>query len=142
MQYNRRPKFRSTRVIDGQEVTPRKSMGQNFLVDEEVAHWIADQIMPDGAALVVEPGPGLGAMTQHLVNRPQKLLLIEKDNQLAPQLQKRYGDQGVEVQHGDATQVDMREWYRYGDVRVIGNLPYSVGGEIMKHMLTPPTPVK
>ena len=142
MQFNRRPKFRSTRIIGGQEVTPRKSMGQNFLVDEEVARWISDQIQPDGAAFVVEPGPGLGAMTQHLVSRPQKLLLIEKDNQLAPQLEKKYGHQGVEVMHADATQVDLREWYQHGDVRVIGNLPYSVGGEIMKHMLTPPTPVK
>lgn len=142
MQFNRRPKFRPTRTIGGQEVTPRKSMGQNFLVDEEVARWISDQIQPDGAAFVIEPGPGLGAMTQYLVGRPEKLLLIEKDNQLAPQLQTRYGHQGVEVQHGDATEVDKRDWYQHGDVRVIGNLPYSVGGEIMKHMLTPPTPVK
>lgn len=133
---------RQARIISGQEVTPRKSMGQNFLVDEEIARWIADQIEPDGAGFVVEPGPGLGAMTQHLVGRPQKLLLIEKDNQLAPELVKKYGPLGVEVQHADATQVDLREWYRHGDVRVIGNLPYSVGGEILKHMLTPPTPVK
>lgn len=135
-------KSRSPRIISGQEVTPRKSMGQNFLVDEEVARWISDQVEPDGAAFVIEPGPGLGAMTKHLVGRPQKLLLIEKDNQLAPELQKRYQDQGVDVMHADATQVDKRDWYQHGDVRVIGNLPYSVGGEILKHMLTPPTPVK
>ncbi|MDZ4286735.1 MAG: 16S rRNA (adenine(1518)-N(6)/adenine(1519)-N(6))-dimethyltransferase RsmA, partial [Prosthecobacter sp.] len=45
------------------------------------------------------------------------------------------------VLHEDATQVDKRGWYRHGDVRVVGNLPYSVGGEILKHFLTPPTPV-
>lgn len=134
---------RHSRIISGQEVTPRKSLGQNFLVDEEVAKWIVDQIEPDGAAFVIEPGPGLGAMTQHLVGRPQKLLLIEKDDQLAPELARRYqGNAGVEVMHADATTVDKRDWYQQGDVRVIGNLPYSVGGEILKHMLTPPTPVK
>jgi len=130
------------RLISGQEVAPRKSMGQNFLVDAEIARWIADQIAPDGAAFVVEPGPGLGALTQHLAGRPQHLLLIEKDHALAPALQERYATHtDITVLHADATRVDMRPWYRYGDVRVIGNLPYSVGGEILKHMLTPPTPV-
>lgn len=142
MSFHRRSKSRPARTISGQQVTPRKSMGQNFLVDEEVARWIADQIAPDGAPLVIEPGPGLGAMTQHLAGRPEKLLLIEKDDQLAPALVTRYAGQNVEVLHADATRVDKRDWYRYGDVRVIGNLPYSVGGEILKHMLTPPTPVK
>jgi 16S rRNA (adenine1518-N6/adenine1519-N6)-dimethyltransferase len=133
---------RQTRTISGQQVAPRKSMGQNFLVDESVAQWIADQIEPDGAAFVVEPGPGLGAMTKHLVGRPQHLMLIEKDNALAPELQKRFASRkDITVLHDDATQIDVREWYRHGDVRVIGNLPYSVGGEIMKRLLNQPTPV-
>jgi 16S rRNA (adenine1518-N6/adenine1519-N6)-dimethyltransferase len=132
----------NTRIISGQEVAPRKSMGQNFLVDDDLAHWIADQILPDGAPFVIEPGPGLGAMTKHLVGRPQQLVLIEKDHALAPELQKRYADQpNITVLHEDATRVSTKGWYRHGDVRVIGNLPYSVGGEILKHLLTPPTPV-
>lgn len=136
------PGHKRTRIIGGQEVAPRKSLGQNFLVDESVALWIADQIEPDGAPFVVEPGPGLGAMTKHLIGRPQQLLLIEKDNNLAPKLEERFaGQAGIQVMHGDATQVDTRQWYHHGDVRVVGNLPYSVGGEILKHMLTPPTPV-
>ncbi len=132
----------NTRIISGQEVAPRKSMGQNFLVDDDLARWIADQILPDGAPFVIEPGPGLGAMTKHLVGRPQQLVLIEKDHALAPELQKRYADQpGITVLHEDATCVSTKGWYRHGDVRVIGNLPYSVGGEILKHLLTPPSPV-
>lgn len=133
---------RQTRTISGQHVAPRKSMGQNFLVDESVAQWIADQIQPDGADFVVEPGPGLGAMTKHLVGRAKQLVLIEKDNALAPELEKRFAkDPTVTVLHEDATKIDVSGWYRHGDVRVIGNLPYSVGGEILKHLLTPPTPV-
>ncbi len=133
---------RQTRTISGQQVAPRKSMGQNFLVDESVAQWIADQIQPDGADFVVEPGPGLGAMTKHLVGRAKQLVLIEKDNALAPELEKRFAkDPTVTVLHEDATKIDVSGWYRHGDVRVIGNLPYSVGGEILKHLLTPPTPV-
>ena len=138
---NSRTGHRGPRTFSGQAVTPRKSMGQNFLVDEALARWIADQIEPDGAPLLIEPGPGLGAMTRHLVGRPQHLLLIEKDDLLAPELQQRYAGQAVSVLHADATRVDKRPWYRHGEVKVVGNLPYSVGGEILKHLLTPPTPV-
>lgn len=117
-------------------------MGQNFLVDSQMARWIADQISPDDADFLVEPGPGLGAMTSHLEGRARKLLLIEKDDAFAPQLAERFaGRDDVSVLHADATRVDMRAWYHHGDVRVIGNLPYSVGGEILKKVLTPPTPV-
>lgn len=129
-------------VISGQEVSPRKSMGQNFLVDTQMARWIADQIGPADDAFFIEPGPGLGAMTEHLAGRARRLLLIEKDDALAPVLAGRFaGRADVTVLHADATRVDMRPWFRHGDVRVIGNLPYSVGGEILKKVLTPPTPV-
>ena len=67
-----------SRQISGQRVTPRKSLGQNFLQDEDLARWIVDQVEPDGAALVIEAGPGLRALTRHLEGRPEKLLLIEK----------------------------------------------------------------
>jgi 16S rRNA (adenine1518-N6/adenine1519-N6)-dimethyltransferase len=50
-------------------------------------------------------------------------------------------DRSITVLHEDATRVSTKGWYRHGDVRVIGNLPYSVGSEILKHLLTPPTPV-
>lgn len=122
--------------------TPRKSMGQNFLQDEEIARWIGDQVQPDGADIVVEIGPGMGALTKHLVGRPKKLILIEKDSQLAPELQSQFeGRSDVEVIHNDATRINLRSWFKHGPLRIVGNLPYSVGGEILKHWLTPPSPV-
>lgn len=125
-----------------QNFTPRKSMGQNFLQDEEISRWIGDQVQPDGADLVVEIGPGMGALTKHLVGRPKKLILIEKDAQLGPELQGQFeGRDDVEVIHNDATRIDLRPWFRHGPLRLVGNLPYSVGGEILKHWLMPPTPV-
>ncbi|MCB1211632.1 MAG: ribosomal RNA small subunit methyltransferase A [Verrucomicrobiales bacterium] len=130
------------RVISGVSVTPRKSLGQNFLQDEEVARWIADQIKPDGVPFVVEIGPGVGALTKHLVGRPKHLLLVEKDTQLAAEQRAAWFDKpSVEVVEADATRIDMRPWYARGEVRAISNLPYSVGGEILRHLLTPPTPI-
>jgi len=120
----------------------KKSLGQNFLQDSALAAWIADQIQPDRAPIVVEIGPGEGALTEHLVDRAQRLVLVEKDNMLAENLEEIYGGRDeMEVMRQDATLLDMRPWYRYGDVRVIGNLPYSVGGPILKAVLTPPTPM-
>lgn len=121
---------------------PKKSLGQNFLSDANLAKWIADQIQPDGAPYVVEVGPGQGALTEHLLGRPQHLLLIEKDNTLAADLQEELADSGhTEIWHGDATRFDLRPLYKHGGVKLVGNLPYSMGGEILKHFLTPPTPI-
>lgn len=133
---------RTLRSREGAEIAPRRSMGQNFLVDESISKWIADQILPDEAPLVVEIGPGMGALTEYLLGRPKKLVLIEKDYQLAPELQRRFEGRGdVEVIAQDATRIDLRPWFRHGPFKLVGNLPYSVGGEILKHWLTPPSPV-
>ncbi|WP_166442960.1 16S rRNA (adenine(1518)-N(6)/adenine(1519)-N(6))-dimethyltransferase RsmA [Phragmitibacter flavus] len=121
---------------------PKKSLGQNFLQDEEVSRWIADQIEPDGAGYVVEVGPGQAALTQYLAGRPEKLLLIEKDNDLASRLRAQFAfDAKVELWHGDASKFDLRGLFEKGPVKLIGNLPYSMGGEILRHFMTPPTPV-
>lgn len=124
-------------------MTPKKSLGQNFLLDPSLARWIADQVEPDDAPFVAEIGPGLGALTAHLAGRARQLCLVEKDSELARSLGERFRDHpSVEVRHDDASRMDLRGWYRHGDVRVIGNLPYSVGGEILKRCLSQPTPVK
>jgi 16S rRNA (adenine1518-N6/adenine1519-N6)-dimethyltransferase len=121
----------------------KKSLGQNFLQDDEVCRWIANQVSPDRAPFVVEIGPGQGALTEHLIARPQQLVLVEKDDRLVPELQERYGEEdNLTILHQDACLLDTRDWYRLGDVRVIGNLPYSVASVIMKALLHPPTPVK
>ncbi|MBL9114475.1 MAG: ribosomal RNA small subunit methyltransferase A [Verrucomicrobiaceae bacterium] len=122
---------------------PKKSLGQNFLTDVNLSRWIADQIEPQTAACVIEIGPGQGALTAHLADRCENLVLVEKDNELAPALVERFSNNSrVRVMHADATRLDLRPFYRFGDVRIIGNLPYSVGGEVLKAVLTPATPIR
>ena len=131
-----------SRRIGTTEVTPKKSLGQNFLVDVGLSRWITDQVQPEGAPVVVEIGPGLGALTEHLVGRPQELILIEKDTRLAASLIERFSAEAkITVRNEDASDMDLRSLYRYGEVRVVGNLPYSMGGEILKRVLTAPSPV-
>ena len=122
--------------------TPKKSLGQNFLSDPEIARWITDQIDPPNAEYVIEVGPGQGALTEHLAGRCKALLLIEKDDDLAPLLQKRFVDaESVGLWHGDATRFDARPLFRHGGVKIIGNLPYSMGSEILRHFMAPPSPI-
>lgn len=127
----------------GAEIAPKKSLGQNFLTDTSLARWIADQIEPDDAELVMEIGPGAGALTEHLIGRPRKLVLVEMDDRLAAEWQQRFAaSDAVAVRHEDAARLDLRPLFSAGGIRVIGNLPYSAGGEILKRLLSQPTPVE
>lgn len=121
---------------------PSRSLGQNFLCDGNVAGWIVDQLEVQKHDLVVEVGPGLGALTEHLVGKVRRLVLVELDRRLAERLREHYdGDDGVEVIGADATEVDLRAYFSEQPVKMIGNLPYSSGGEIIRCFLRQPTPV-
>ena len=69
----------------------------------------------------------------------RRLILVEMDRKLANWLRGQYPD--AEVIHGDAVEFDIRPLFREGKVKLIGNLPYSAGSEIMRTFLTRPTPV-
>lgn len=124
-------------------IRPNKKLGQCFLIDDNISRWIVDQaeIGPDD--VVVEVGPGAGALTRHLAGNCRKLVLVEKDAKLAALLKVRFADMdSVEVVHGDAVEYDVRPLFLEGPVKLIGNLPYSVGNEILRNFLSPPSPVE
>ncbi|MFT4547478.1 MAG: 16S rRNA (adenine1518-N6/adenine1519-N6)-dimethyltransferase [Verrucomicrobiales bacterium] len=125
-------------------ITPSKALGQNFLTDSNISAWIVDQLRPSVKDTVIEVGPGLGALTEHLVGRVKKLYLVEVDGRLADYLRKKYVDRDdVEVIKADAVQLDLRRFFVDGPVKLIGNLPYSCGGEIIRNFLSHlhPTPI-
>jgi len=123
-------------------VTPSKRLGQNFLTDGNAARWIVDQLGADGGDCVVEAGPGTGALSRHLAGRVRKLILIEFDARLAAWLKGQFvGVAGVEVIHADAARFDVRTLFREQPVKLLGNLPYSAGGAILRNFLKPPSPV-
>ena len=125
-------------------ITPSKALGQNFLTDPNVSAWIVDQLRPSVKDTVIEIGPGMGALTEHLAGRVKKLYLVEVDGRLAVyQAEKYAGRDDVEVIKADAVQLDLRRFFVDGPVKLIGNLPYSCGGEIIRNFLPHlhPTPV-
>jgi len=117
-------------------------MGQNFLQDDGLARSMAEALGAETSDTIVEIGPGLGAVTKHLVGRSRRLVLVEKDARLAAALRDRHvGDPSVVVMEADAADLDLRPFFKDGPLRVIGNLPYSVGTTIMTRWLETPSPV-
>ena len=123
------------------DLTPSRKLGQSFLVDTAVSQWIASQLEVGPDDCVIEVGPGFGALTEHLVGKCRRLILVEADGRLAKFLSEKYGPLGVEVVHADATEYDVRPLFLEGSVKFIGNLPYSVGNTILERFLDAPSPV-
>jgi 16S rRNA (adenine1518-N6/adenine1519-N6)-dimethyltransferase len=112
----------------------RKRFGQHFLTDGAILHAIVDAIDPKPGEPLVEIGPGLGAMTDPLVDRCGRLTVIELDRDLAARLRMR---PELDVVESDVLQVDFRALAtRLGKpLRVVGNLPYNISTPILFHLL-------
>ena len=119
-----------------------RGLGQHFLRDDSVAERIVDLIAPTSSDLVVEIGPGRGALTGHLARRSGHLVALEIDRGLAAMLRQRFESAPhVEILETDARRFD------YAGIRhglpdpagralVIGNLPYSVSKPILAALLS------
>jgi len=112
----------------------RKRFGQHFLADSSVIDSIVRAIAPRAGEALVEIGPGLGAMTQPLLERCGRLTVIELDRDLAARLRQR---QGLDVVESDVLKVDFGALAdRLGaKLRVVGNLPYNISTPILFHLL-------
>lgn len=120
-------------------VEPTKSLGQNFLHDQNLAAWIVTQLALEPGDHLVEVGPGLGALTEHAVPRAASSTLIEKDGRLAGFLRTTFPQ--ADVIHGDALRYDTRRLYGRGPVRILGNLPYYASSQLLFQFAAEPLPV-
>ncbi len=128
-------------ALDELGLRPSKSLGQNFLHDQNLARAIAATAVPDRAPFAVEIGPGLGALTLPLMERCDRLLLVEKDARLAAWLAARLPADRVEVCHADAVGFDWRPLMQHGPIPLVGNLPYYATSPILRNFLQPCSPV-
>ena len=113
---------------------PRKRFGQHFLTDSGMIDDIVQAIAPQAGQNMVEIGPGLGAMTQPLVERLGHLTVIELDRDLAVLLRKK---SELTVIESDVLRVDFRALAdaAKGKLRIVGNLPYNISTPILFHLL-------
>lgn len=111
---------------------PRKSLGQNFLRDENILRKIVESLGLRGGDVVVEIGSGQGALTKHLVNRPITFIGIELDGRAIELLRQSIGER-VDVIQGDVLDVHLAELSeKHGKgLRIVGNIPYYMTSQIL-----------
>lgn len=110
----------------------RKRFGQNFLTDAHIIGKIVDAIAPQRGQRVVEIGPGLGAMTEPLLERLGHLDVIEIDRDLIARLRQRFDETQLSIHEGDALKFDFAALGT--DLRIVGNLPYNISTPILFHL--------
>lgn len=112
-----------------QDHQARKRFGQNFLVDAAVVESIVRAIAPQTTDNMVEIGPGLSALTAPLLERLERLSVIEIDRDLAQRLRDRFSSERLNIIEGDALQIDFAQ---FGDkLRIVGNLPYNISSPLL-----------
>ena len=111
----------------------RKRFGQHFLVDESIIESIVRAIAPARDDLMVEIGPGLSALTRPLLQRIDRLNVVEIDRDLAARLRRQYPDEQLRVIEADALTVDFAEIG--ANLRVVGNLPYNISSPLLFHLM-------
>ena len=127
-------------VIAAHGLSAKKSLGQNFLLDLNLTAKIARQAGDLSACDVLEVGPGPGGLTRGLLAEgARKVLAVEKDSRaMAPLAEIATAYPGrLEVLNADALKIDPTD-HLTPPIRVVANLPYNIGTELLVRWLTPP----
>ncbi len=114
----------------------RKRFGQNFLVDQQVISDIVSAVAPKRDDCVVEIGPGLGALTDPLLQRLDHLHVVEIDRDIIARLRPRYSPAKLTIHPGDALDLDFSSLVDQSGrkLHVVGNLPYNISTPLLFHL--------
>ena len=114
-------------------IKPKKSLGQHFLKDENIAQKIVDAL-PDSDGLVIEIGPGTGVLTKYLLERFPNFLCIETDREAVDFLKKEFEGIESKLVHEDFLKSDLSKIFSSG-TSIIGNFPYNISSQIFFKVL-------
>jgi len=115
------------------QVKAKKYLGQHFLKDMEIARQIAESLVLDGRTSVLEIGPGMGVLTQFLLQNPLiDLTAVELDGESVEYLHKHYPD--LKVIEADFLKMDLKSYFPE-KFCIIGNFPYNISSQIFFKML-------
>jgi 16S rRNA (adenine1518-N6/adenine1519-N6)-dimethyltransferase len=129
-------------VLDARGLRPLKQLGQNFLHDQNLAKWLAQEAVAGlgPGAVMVEIGPGLGALTAVLIEKDLRVIALEKDRGLCVFLRERFGGEiasgRLELREGDA--LDLLPRLGATPAVICGNLPYYISTPLLMECLRLP----
>lgn len=120
-------------------LSPRKSLGQNFLIDPAALRRVvnAAEIPPD--ATVLEIGAGLGSLTRYLARAARRVVAVELDQHLLPVLHEVLaGEENVRIVPGDMLELNPDELVQQDGYLVVANIPYYITSALIRHLLEAP----
>lgn len=112
---------------------PKRRWGQNFLIDDNIIHKIADSINPQSNDVILEIGGGKGALTEALLDSGAQVHTVEIDKQLAQVLERRFSSRNNFFLHNqDVLKIDFNEIITdSSQIRVVGNIPYNITSPLL-----------
>ena len=114
----------------------KKSLGQNFLASEKLINLIVDTGNINNGDTVLEVGPGKGALTQKILEKkPKKLIVIEKDARLVKILKEKFENK-INIINKDMLNVSYEDYFT-NNLIIFGNLPYNISTKILTNLLAP-----
>jgi 16S rRNA (adenine1518-N6/adenine1519-N6)-dimethyltransferase len=122
-----------SRQVEGHSA--RRRFGQNFLVSPGIIRKIVDAVAPRAGDTVVEIGPGLGALTEPLLERIDQLHVVEIDRDLIARLRQRFPPERLSIHEGDALEFDFGALKTVGPLKIVGNLPYNISSPLLFHLV-------
>ncbi|MFX1337820.1 MAG: 16S rRNA (adenine(1518)-N(6)/adenine(1519)-N(6))-dimethyltransferase RsmA [Promethearchaeota archaeon] len=115
-------------ILKNLNIEPTKRLGQNFLIDNNTRDTIINQARVSQNDIILEIGPGLGALTEKLVESAKKVYAIEIDSRLFKFLRNKFSNyNNLTIINSDILQFDLPEYNK-----VVSNLPYSITGQILE----------
>lgn len=111
----------------------KKRFGQNFLTDQAIITSLIESINPNPDEIIVEIGPGLGALTKPLLARINHLNVVEIDRDIVSWMQNEYSKNSLTIHNVDALKFEFKTLGN--QIRVVGNLPYNISTPILFHLL-------
>lgn len=118
------------------QVRPKKNLGQHFLTDLSIAKRIADTVdTPYSDLPVLEVGPGMGVMTQYLVEKPRPFKVVEIDRESVAYLNEHFPQLRENILGEDFLRMDLQKVFDGQQFVLTGNYPYDISSQIFFKML-------
>lgn len=131
-------------IINKYQIKANKALGQNFLINEEVILKIIQKANASEEDLIIEIGPGLGTLTEYLLQKARKVVCIELDKKMIPILEDRFlKEKNFSLINEDVLKVDLKEMIieekkkdpSIKNVKIVANLPYYITTPIIMKLL-------
>ncbi len=117
------------------QVKPKKNLGQHFLTDLDIARRIADTVDACPGIPVLEVGPGMGVLTQYLIEKPREVKVVEIDSESVAYLHDRFPALADRIVAADFLRMDLSEVFGGRPFVLTGNYPYDISSQIFFKMI-------